>query len=190
MNDIDHGNDASLPLDVERRIDAVCMRFEVGWQAGTSPRLEDFLGETAGPERHELLRELLRVELDWRQQRGEQPSLADYLSRFPDEAALLHEVLASRVEPSALPSGMETRDTAGGASSSGGTEAVPAVPGYEVGRLLGRGGMGVVYEAVQVRAGRRVALKLLRGGAGGGRMGREGGEYSPAAASSARYVVR
>src|SRR5262245_52109908 len=41
-----------------------------------------------------------------------------------------------------------------------------AVPGYEVGKLLGQGGMGVVYEAVQVRASRRVALKLLRSGAG------------------------
>src|SRR5260370_28359862 len=88
----------SLSMAVAQRIDAVCMRFEAGWQAGTMARLEDFLGEAAGAERHELLRELLRVELDWRQQRGEQPSLADYLSRFLDEASLLREVIASRVE--------------------------------------------------------------------------------------------
>jgi serine/threonine protein kinase len=33
---------------------------------------------------------------------------------------------------------------------------------YEIVRLLGRGGMGRVYEAIQVAFGRRVALKLLK----------------------------
>lgn len=43
-------------------------------------------------------------------------------------------------------------------------ENLPGVTGYKVTRVLGRGGMGVVYQAQQVRASRIVALKMILAG--------------------------
>src|SRR5262245_8391758 len=55
------------------------------------------------------------------------------------------------------------RDRARRASEQG--ELRPTVAGYDIIRLVGRGGMGVVWEATEYRLERRVALKVHAGGA-------------------------
>jgi hypothetical protein len=120
--------------------------------------------QTSGAGRNPV--EALAEEFLERRRRGEPATPEEYAAAHPD---LADEILV--LFPSLLMMEELAGDSGGhtGSPTSGAGAVIGAVAGrfgdFRLLREVGRGGMGVVYEAEQESLGRRVALKVLPAGA-------------------------
>jgi hypothetical protein len=78
-------------LSSSESVEVVCDEFEGQWIALRQPRIGDYLDRVSTQQRAAIARQLIRIEVDYRRRKGENPRLEEYETRLPGCSSVLIE---------------------------------------------------------------------------------------------------